>query len=88
MRSAMRGILPEEIRLRKDKIGFDTPEAQWMNEIKTELKNYISSDLGPYVKVGRLLADWDEIFSRLYTSETSRIWRIINFAVWRKVFKI
>jgi asparagine synthase (glutamine-hydrolysing) len=29
MRNALKGILPEKIRLRKDKIGFSTPEEEW-----------------------------------------------------------
>jgi len=38
LRSAMQGILPEEIRLRKSKIGFASPLNQW---IATSLKEYI-----------------------------------------------
>jgi asparagine synthase (glutamine-hydrolysing) len=29
MRNALKGILPEKIRMRKDKIGFSTPESDW-----------------------------------------------------------
>lgn len=38
LRLAMKGILPEEIRLRKSKIGFASPLAQW---IAGDLKHYI-----------------------------------------------
>jgi asparagine synthase (glutamine-hydrolysing) len=30
LRESMKGILPDKIRLRKDKIGFGTPEDEWM----------------------------------------------------------
>jgi asparagine synthase (glutamine-hydrolysing) len=30
LRSAMQGILPEKVRLRKTKLGFDAPDAAWM----------------------------------------------------------
>lgn len=30
LRNAMKGILPEKVRLRKTKLGFDAPEASWM----------------------------------------------------------
>jgi asparagine synthase (glutamine-hydrolysing) len=33
MRKALKGILPEKIRLRKDKIGFSTPEKEWFGDI-------------------------------------------------------
>ena len=32
MRNALKGILPEKIRLRKDKIGFSTPEEEWFKD--------------------------------------------------------
>ena len=32
LRDAMKGILPEKIRMRKDKIGFATPEDEWFRE--------------------------------------------------------
>jgi asparagine synthase (glutamine-hydrolysing) len=34
MRNALKGIVPEKIRLRKDKIGFSTPENEWFSDIK------------------------------------------------------
>ena len=30
LRNAMKGILPEKVRLRKTKLGFDAPVAEWM----------------------------------------------------------
>ena len=32
LRESMRGILPEKIRLRRDKIGFGTPQDEWFRE--------------------------------------------------------
>jgi asparagine synthase (glutamine-hydrolysing) len=37
-REAMKGILPEKIRMRRDKMGFVTPEEVWM---KTVLKDWV-----------------------------------------------
>ena len=34
MRDALQGILPEKIRMRKDKIGFATPESDWFKSQK------------------------------------------------------
>ncbi len=46
LREAMRGTLPEKIRLRQDKVGFDNPSDEWMksNEIKVIVKEAINSD--------------------------------------------
>ncbi len=45
MRDALKGILPEKIRMRKDKIGFSTPESDWFkNErLKSLLADIIKS---------------------------------------------
>lgn len=40
LREAMRGIIPERIRRRRDKIAFDTPQKSWL---KNELKPFIES---------------------------------------------
>lgn len=37
LREAMKGILPEKIRQRKDKIGFWTPHKLWMEQLKDEV---------------------------------------------------
>lgn len=39
LREAMKGILPEPIRLRKDKTGFETPQSQWFR--KPAFRKYI-----------------------------------------------
>lgn len=46
MRNSMKGILPEKIRMRKDKIGFSTPENEWFHDKKMQelLKDIIYSE--------------------------------------------
>ena len=88
LRQAMNGILPNEIAARPDKLGFQPPEVLWLNEAKAELKSYITPDLARFIKVKELLARWDENFSRMAVNGPSRMWRIINFAVWKKVFQL
>ncbi len=45
MRNAMKGILPEKIRMRKDKVGFSTPESDWFKnkKLQTILEDVIES---------------------------------------------
>ena len=88
LRQAMKGILPEEIRLRKDKIGFATPEYFWLVKIKNELKEYFTDDLKNYINVDVFLKDWDNLFERQNKYGVTYIWRFINLAVWNKVYKI
>jgi asparagine synthase (glutamine-hydrolysing) len=32
LREVMKGAMPEEVRLRKTKLGFDVPQTRWMRE--------------------------------------------------------
>jgi asparagine synthase (glutamine-hydrolysing) len=91
LRKAMEGILPEEIRTRRDKLGFATPQTDWLMQINGEMKQMISElsvlDSSRMIDHGRLLKDWDNIFS---TPEKWKVqdmaWRYLNFLTWKKVF--
>ncbi|MCP4397487.1 MAG: asparagine synthase (glutamine-hydrolyzing) [bacterium] len=84
LRRAMKGTVPEPILLRKDKIGFATPERYWLQEIASDLKDYITSDIQEYLDVKKLIDRWDTIFEH----QLPEIWRILNFAIWKKVYKL
>ena len=74
--------------MRKDKIGFATPEYNWLNEMKNELKDYISNDLQGFINVGKLLRDWDSLVSNQPREGFTVIWRFINLAIWKKGYSL
>jgi asparagine synthase (glutamine-hydrolysing) len=41
LREAMKGLLPEEVRLRRDKLGFGTPERRWLREIAPQVREWL-----------------------------------------------
>jgi len=43
-REAMRGIVPDEILDRRDKIGFATPEKQWLSELGPWIESVLTPD--------------------------------------------
>jgi asparagine synthase (glutamine-hydrolysing) len=86
LREAMRGILPETVRQRKDKIGFATPEATWLLHLKEPLREYLTDDLEEYLDVRRLRQDWEKLVVSSADRGTAYLWRVLNFAVWKKVF--
>ena len=90
MRDSMKGILPEKIRSRKDKMGYVTPNLQWLNKIKNEVKQYFTNDLEEYIDVKKLLKDYDKLFNNDTTSyqEKLRIFKFISFALWKKVYNL
>lgn len=89
-REAMRGLVPESILNRRDKIGFATPDRIWFRnpEFTGFLRRIIDSEkLGsrPYWKRGcvkRLFAE--HIEGRKDNSGV--IWRIINMEIWLRLF--
>lgn len=45
VRDAMRGIAEDRVLDRTDKIGFRTPEKQWLEELKPDLDGVLSSEV-------------------------------------------
>lgn len=83
-RAAMRGIVPDVVLDRKDKIGFETNEGDWMREIAPQVRLILTdcSDI-PFIKAKSLLRIFDEFIAgrRKYSGQ---IWRWINYCLWYK----
>lgn len=85
-RAAMRGIVPSEILDRRDKIGFATPEQEWLLGMASSVRQWLSDDLGlPFFDQAAVLAHFDKIVAgqEKFTWQT---WRWINFCRWYKIF--
>ena len=86
LRQSMIDIIPNENRLRKDKVAFATPEYHWLNENKEYLQSFITDSLSEYFDVNSLLRDWDSLLHNQNKQGITMIWRFINVAIWLKVF--
>ncbi|CCQ10294.1 Asparagine synthetase [glutamine-hydrolyzing] [Pseudoalteromonas luteoviolacea B = ATCC 29581] len=81
-RDAMRGIVPDAILDRKDKIGFATPEEIWLKKIAPTLRTWLEdSQPIPFIDKNLLLADFDAIMSG-QKPFTWQVWRWVNFVRW------
>jgi len=85
LRSALKGIVAPEIMTRRDKIGFQAPDGQWIKASSQLLKSYITRDMDEYVNVKKLLQEWDQHINAAAKGESLFFWRIISLAIWRKV---
>ncbi len=90
LRDGMKGILPEAIANRMDKMGFQTPEEVWMREEQPEMfKQKIREAIGcskgflneKTIRIADEIIDGDRPFSYLP-------WRIISFGNWMKCFSV
>ena len=81
----MRGIVPDEILQRKDKIGFTTPESTWLIKISPHLRQWIreSSDISLF-NIPKMLMQFDQVIEgrRAFSWE---IWRLVNFCRWHQI---
>jgi asparagine synthase (glutamine-hydrolysing) len=84
-REAMKGIIPEKIRMRRDKMGFVTPEEVWM---KTVLKDWVIDILTSesfknrkYWNADKVLKEFEDVF-REKEKYTSDLWRYVCLELW------
>lgn len=91
-RRATRGLVPDQILDRKDKIGFVTPEKNWLSDMQEKIIEMLKESN---------LAEFQPLVCRNVISETEemlngrqkfnwRLWRWLNVLVWsdRNQFKI
>jgi asparagine synthase (glutamine-hydrolysing) len=81
-RAAMRGIVPDAVLNRRDKIGFATPEKEWLMPIAKNIRNWLMEDLGlPFLNQTKILEEFDAV-TEGRSPFTSQIWRWVNFYRW------
>ncbi len=84
LRSAMRGIAPDSILDRRDKIGFATPERAWLSQLEPWVESVFADArrVGPCpINVARLEREWQALQSGRKRFD-SHIWRCLNLFVW------
>jgi asparagine synthase (glutamine-hydrolysing) len=81
-RSAMRGIVPDDVLNRKDKIGFGTPERDWILSMAPTVREWIRSDLSlPFLDQAAILQEFDAVVIGKQPFSW-QVWRWINFGRW------
>jgi asparagine synthase (glutamine-hydrolysing) len=82
---AMKGIVPDSILDRRDKIGFSTPEGEWIKQIDKSywIKPQIIRSI-PYLKADLLIKDLENQLTGK-TKWKSQSWRIINYLKWHEI---
>ncbi|MDB4949659.1 MAG: hypothetical protein JWM27_2308 [Gemmatimonadetes bacterium] len=81
-RRAMRGLVPDVVLDRKDKVGFATPEQRWLSALDPWVRDVIGRGTGhPVFAAGMLAAEWDAIRGGRKRFDF-RLWRCLNFILW------
>ena len=86
----MNGILPEKIRNRNDKVGFETPADEWFRQ--RNFKEYIYDIIKSTTFSSRNLFDVskvEKLYQRHLNSEINignEIWKWLNVELWYREF--
>jgi asparagine synthase (glutamine-hydrolysing) len=89
-RKAMRGIVPSAILDRRDKIGFATPEKDWLLALRPWVRRVLASEAAEKVQVlnvKEVQREWEGI-SQGDKPFDSRVWRWVNLIVWSQKFSV
>lgn len=81
-RKAMRGVVPDAILDRRDKIGFETPERDLLIANRPKIEGWLQAAEGvPFLNAGEVRKTVDAYLNRDAPYQ-SRCWRLINFCRW------
>jgi asparagine synthase (glutamine-hydrolysing) len=84
-RAAMRGIVPDDVLDRKDKIGFATPEKDWLMAMSATIRQWLSEPMDvPFIDQSKMLDEFDRIVAGK-APFSWQVWRWVNFFRWYKV---
>ncbi|MCX7934977.1 MAG: asparagine synthase (glutamine-hydrolyzing), partial [Planctomycetota bacterium] len=85
-RAAMRGLVPDEILERRDKIGFATPEHEWLSALSKWVEDIVANADGvPYLKKEEVARAWRRFRACGASCRRPRdlrqflMWRLINY---------
>jgi asparagine synthase (glutamine-hydrolysing) len=88
LRVAMRGIVPDEILDRRDKIGFATSEQSWMIRRQEWVREILSrTDAVSFINQNEVLAHWDRVVSG-ESRYTPLVWRWLNYVRWVELLSL
>jgi asparagine synthase (glutamine-hydrolysing) len=89
-RLAMRGLVPDAVLDRKDKIGFATPEQRWLGALRPWVEKTLSSEAArrvPALVAEAMRAEWREVQEGKKPFD-SRVWRWVNLIRWAERFDV
>lgn len=87
-RSAMRGIVPDRILDRRDKVGFVTPQGSWFNDLRGIIDGIIDTAVAvPAIDVKTVKGEWSKWLAD-QRQPTEHIWRCINVLLWARRYDV
>lgn len=89
-RLAMRGLVPDAVLDRRDKIGFATPERRWLTVLQPWVEQVLHSPAAqalPALELRALREEWRQALAGRRPFDF-RIWRWVNVIRWAERFQV
>ncbi len=89
LRDATRGMLPESINRRRNKIGFTTPQNEWFMRLKNHFYSIFLSESfanRPYVNATEVLNAFEGWIKGTNDVDSMTFWRLLNLELWLREF--
>jgi len=89
-RQAMRGIVPDEVLDRRDKIGFSTPEKAWLSSLQPWVERTLACPAAgaiPALHRGGMQREWQAVLQG-HKRFDFRVWRWVNLIRWAERFQV
>ncbi|MFC6661674.1 asparagine synthetase B family protein [Deinococcus multiflagellatus] len=89
-RDAMKGLVPDPILARRDKLGFVTPETRWLiaHPEWVERQLEILEQLEGPVDAAQARQHWQALQTRAAEDSAGPLWRMLNFAAWVQAYQV
>ena len=78
LRNAVKGIVPEKILWRKNKMGFPFPHREWLIKSKAVVKANLKDIDCPYINYDKFISNYEILTDRL----PIHLWRLISIGLW------
>lgn len=93
LREGMKGVLPEKVRLRRDKMWFPAPQSKWLrNGLRAETEKVFAS---PDLRMSRFLAQKNVVdeFGKFFANapgalSDASLFRVLSLERWAAVFDV
>ena len=86
-RAAMRGLVPDEILDRRDKIGFQTPEKNWISDTRNKIQGWLlTTNFCSFLKAEESRKEVSLILEGRKRFGP-QAWRLVNFCQWVELNK-
>ncbi len=90
LRRAMRGLTPDAILDRRDKIGFATPERVWLEALQPWVEDVLNSETAkriPALNLPAVQREWQGVIAGQKPFD-NRCWRWLNAICWAAHFEV